>query len=252
MNWEKLKTFLIFLFLGINIFLIATNLHSFYTESIISRETVSDTVSLLAQKGISVEPDIIPRSVESLENIILTNILFENDQITRAQTGEQFAHPMDWGEVTENSAKDEAKRAAKRMGLEYAQAFSPRKTEGGIVVELGQQIRGITVFDSVAQAVFANGTATLSGTWYVPEVLPRKASADDSEKVYITGVLIDFIGNPDRAAQTQITGIDFGYRIPTYESGMSHKQVTAVPCYRLTTADGNRYDYNAKTGEYIR
>ena len=62
-NWEKLKTFLIVLFTVLNVFLIAFTLVQNSKYSVISDETVSDTVKILKSKNISV-----PEYVKTVDN----------------------------------------------------------------------------------------------------------------------------------------------------------------------------------------
>lgn len=252
MNWEKVKSFLIVLFLCINILLVITTVRSIRTATSVSFETITDTAALLENNGIAINPDIIPRSVDNIDNIDLTNVVFCEGELSNPATDSaQFTHSLSTGTVTLGNAKDEAKKAARALGLAHAvPGDAVQLDDGSIAVDLHQRIDHFEVFDSEVRIVFSDKTANVSGVWYLPETMPHK-SGGAREMMYITGVLIEFIGNPDRAPQLQVSGIAFGYRIPPYESGVAHKQMTAVPCYRITASDGSRYDYDAKTGEYL-
>lgn len=254
MNWERIKTFLIVVFVLINLFLIGFMTLSFYTSTSVSNETIADTVEILAANHITVDPSIIPRSVSNLQNFDVRSITMDETfpgTQTVDETG-RFSYVAACDEtVTMRNAKSAAERLIKDAGIrKYAQVGQPQQTETGIEVTVTQKIKRYPVFNSVITIVFAGKTATVSGCWYQPETMPHAAHGG-RDLVYITSVLVDFITNPDRPETAEISSIAFGYRVSDYDSGLTHKTIPAVPCYRITTADGGNYDYNARTGEYF-
>ena len=62
MNWERMKSFLIILFVGINIFLIGFMLNSVKNTTTVSKTVMTDTVSILNGNNIYIDSNIIPLS----------------------------------------------------------------------------------------------------------------------------------------------------------------------------------------------
>lgn len=255
MNWERIKTFLIIVFVLINLFLIGYMTLTFRTSTSVSSETIRDTVEILAANQITLDAALIPRSVDNLQNFDVRSLATE-DGFPGAQTLDEagrFSYRASCDEdVTLRNAKSMAEQLLEDAGIHsYAQIGEPQQlADGGIQVVIGQRIRRYAVFNSEIIMVFRGRTATVSGTWYQPETLPR-AVHGGRDLVYVTSVLVDFINNPDRPAAASITAISYGYRVSDYDSGLTHQTIPAVPCYRITTSDGGVYDYDARTGEYF-
>lgn len=255
MNWERIKTFLIVVFVLINLFLIGFMALSFYTSTSVSNETIADTVEILAENQITLNPDIIPRSVSNLQNFDVRSMATDGafpGTHTMDESG-RFSYVVPCGEtVTLRNAKSVAERLLREAGIRaYARFERPQEQpDGSIQVAVRQIIQRYTVFNSAVTVRFAGDTATISGTWYLPETMPRTVRGG-RDLVYITSVLVDFINNPERPESAEITSIAFGYRVSDYNSGQTHRTIPAVPCYRIVTADGAVYDYNARTGEYF-
>lgn len=255
MNWERIKSFLIVVFVLINLFLIGFMALSFYTSTSVSNETIADTVEILAANQITLDPDIIPRSVGNLQNFDVRNMATDGafpGSYTVDEIG-RFSYSVTLDEtVSLRNAKSVTERLLKEAGIrEYASIGQPQlQQDGSIQIAVAQTIQRYTVFNSTVAVRFMENTATVSGSWYQPETMPRTVRGG-RDLVYITSVLVDFINNPERPAATAISSIAFGYRVSDYNSGLTHKTIPAVPCYRIVTADGAVYDYNARTGEYF-
>lgn len=255
MNWERIKTFLIIFFVLLNLFLIGVMMVSFHTSTSVGDETIRDTVDILAANQIALDPALIPRSVENLQNFDVRSAASDSTFPGAAWTDEngRFSYQVTCEEpVTMKTAKSAARKVLKDAGIEkYAQIGQPQQQEdGGIQVTVRQKIRRYWIFNSVITIVFHNDTAFVSGLWYCPETMPRSGGGG-RDLVYVTSVLVDFINNPDRPSAATIAEIAFGYRVSDYDSGLTHKTIPAVPCYRIITDDGSAYDYNAGTGEYF-
>ena len=74
MNLGRVKSFLIFLFLFINIYLVISLFMS--TRFTLDKKTVQTTVAVLEKNGISVDENIITRSLVNLKNIDTNNIIY--------------------------------------------------------------------------------------------------------------------------------------------------------------------------------
>ncbi len=255
MNWERIKTFLIIFFVLLNLFLIGVMLLSFHTSTSVSDETIRDTVDILAANQIGLDPSLIPRSVENLQNFDVRSAATDSSFPGAASMDEngRFSYQVSCGQqVTLKNARSVAGQLLKEADIQkYAQIGQPQQqADGSIRVVVGQKIRRYWVFNSVVTMDFRGDTAAVSGLWYHPETMPY-AGGGGRDLVYVTSILVDFINNPDRPPATTITEIAFGYRVSDYDSGLTHKTIPAVPCYRIITDDGSAYDYNARTGEYF-
>ena len=73
MNWPKIKTALICLFLAIDIFLAGWDIALRRGKSRVSDEVVENTVSLLADRTITVSPALISRSAPRITTVTAKN-----------------------------------------------------------------------------------------------------------------------------------------------------------------------------------
>lgn len=232
MNWERVKNFLIFLFIGINIFLVGFMLSSAHTTTSITESVINDTVHLLSANGVSVESDIIPLSVKSPGTFDVMPIPVNSTYQASKQ-------------LTEANCEGEIKKALRALGLK---SFKMTKEENG-AYSVMQKVDGYFIFDSGITAVASGDEITLSGVWYKQQTKPQ---TKDGDVLPVTAVLIDFMNNPDRTpASNKIVDIEIGYCVPQYDNGAEHKSMPAVAGYAVTTADGRLFIYDATSGAYI-
>lgn len=65
MNWERMKSFLIVLFVAINIFLIAFMFNSVRNTTTVSKSVATDTATILGNNNIYIDSSIIPLSTDN-------------------------------------------------------------------------------------------------------------------------------------------------------------------------------------------
>jgi len=237
MNWEKIKNFLIILFLGINIFLVFIMLNSVKTTSSTSKSVVRDTVSILQANNINISEDIIPLSIDNPGSFDATPININHS----------YDSPKN---ITESNIESEIKKALAVINIKNYKIVAT----DNLSYLITQKVDGYTVFDSGITARAEGNRIILSGVWYNQKTKPKINSFADDGLVSVTGVLIDFINNADRNPLTHnsITKIDVGYCVPLYDSGTQHVSVPAVPCYSITTSDGTFFLYEAASGVYLK
>lgn len=237
MNWERVKSFLIVLFVGINIFLISFMLSSVKRSSSVNKTVVADTVSILNANGVSVNENIIPSSISNPGTF----------DVVALNVDSSYDSPRT---ISENNAEAEVKKALKVLGIKDYKITKIDSFTYSVI----QKTDGYFIFDSGITAKASDNSISLSGVWYKQQTKPKAEGYDDGGIVYVTGVLIDFINNPDRNRDIHntINSIEVGYCVPQYDSGMEHKSMTAVPCYSVTTADGTSFLYEAANGTYIK
>lgn len=237
MNWERVKNFLIALFIGINIFLVFFMLSSFKDSASVNKSVVKDSVSILNANGIAINEDIIPSSISNpgTFDVVAINV----------NSSYQSPKTLDVGNI-----ESELKKALKVLGVKDYKIFKKDDSNYSVI----QKTNGYYIFDSGINAVINGNNIAFNGVWYKQQTKPKSDGYSDGGMVYVTGVLIDFINNSDRnpAIHTEITGIDVGYCVPQYDSGLDHKSMPAVPCYCITASDGTAFLYDAVSGTYLK
>ena len=234
MNWERIKSFLIVLFIVINIFLIVFMFGSVRKSTSVTDAVVKDTVGLLKANKITVDEDIIPLSVNNPGTLGVVAI----------KVSSQYQSPK---ALTQSNTQSEIKKAIRALGVKDFQISETRENEYYIM----QKIKDNFIYDSGIKATVAGNNINLSGVWYKQQTKP---SATDNDMMPITAVLIDFMNNPllDGNTQKEISHIGVGYCVPQYDSGMEHKSMPAVPCYCITTSKGASFLYDASSGVFLK
>lgn len=237
MNWERVKNFLIFLFIGINIFLVCFMLISFRSSTSVNKSVVADTVSILNTNNISINEDIIPSSISNPGTFDVVAINVDSS----------YESPKT---LNSGNTESELKKALKVLGVKDYEIFKTDDFNYSVM----QKTDGYFIFDSGITAKISGNNIALNGVWYKQQTKPKAEGYSDGGIVYVTGVLIDFITNPNRnpSVHNEVTGIDVGYCVPQYDSGMDHKSMPAVPCYCITTANGSSFLYDAVSGAYLK
>lgn len=236
MNWERVKNFLIVLFLGINIFLLFFTFNSVKITSSTSKAVIRDTAAILQANNISIDEDIIPYSINNPGSFDAAPI--------------NISHSYDSPKnLKESNAESEIKKALAIIDVKNFEISKVSDNRYSVI----QKINGYHIFNGGITAEITDNRISLNGVWYKQKNKPSTDGYADDGLVYVTSVLIDFINNPDRNPQIHntIKGIDFGYGMPQYDSGTQHVSVPAVPCYSITTADGTAFIYEAASGEYL-
>lgn len=237
MNWEKVKTFLIVLFFAINVFLVGFMLNSVKITSSASKTVIEDTVAILTANSINIADEQIPYSIANPGTFDAVPITVDHS----------YTSPK---ELNENNIEGELKKA---MAVVALKKFDITKLDANTYA-IRQIIDGHHLCDSFITARVDNNRISLNGIWYKPKSKPKKGGDADDEMVYVTGVLIDFINNPDRnpAVNHTVSDIEVGYCVPQYDSGVQHASVPVVACYAIKTSDGSAFIYEASSGEYLR
>lgn len=276
MNWSRSKTWLILLFLGVNVFMAIYLINSNAKSSYLDNNTVQQTLSILSQNGISVDVEIIPKHIPSLNSVEVANSLtdgagmaqrilgegntkaegferYSKDNKVLAISGDTVEYTDDApneaiANLSEKTAPDIAKQQLLKYGFDMKHAvcsYTGREAEQ-YVVRVDQKIDKYALFDSYFIVKLApNGLGYFIGSWFVPA--KEKGMFNSAEQVKSSAsVLIDFVSDPMRISQgsTKIVGISIGYT--TGEKGIYHKSVTAMPVWQISTDDGNSYYYDAR------
>lgn len=262
MNWPRVKTILIFLFLAVDIMLLASIIIPSVTLSRIPQETIKNTAQVLSQRGIEISPEIIPARRESMGIVELYNIWSDPSAVAKRLIGE--AGVAD-GSVYRNGTKT---LALNSDGFTYENTAT-EKTVAHELIEMGIDIRdnlyeegesslrswqtidGKKLFESEIYASQADSAVTVTGYWIFSDRENGVIINTPDTLLDVTGVLIDFINNPLREAEVKITSVETGYSAGTAYRDTTHKLVSVSPAYKISTDTGAYYMYDALSGNFL-
>ncbi len=253
MNLGRVKSFLIILFLGINIYLIC----NWYISSrfFVKRETVESTIEILSDYGIELKEETVLKHTVNLRNIDTSNIIYtprfqENKSDFVTVDGNMFSI-----EVRDASIARKGEKALKKAVTEYLGelGLSPRymkyiNKNGNRYIYL--DINGYEIFDSVISIEPTEKGFNLKGSWFEPMGSRIYSRRRERSTVYITSILMSMTADEDIMAKTpfEITEIKYGYLAGKPYGDGAHVTATALPYYKITDSKGNTYYYDAQSG----
>ncbi len=253
MNLGKVKSFLIVLFLGINIYLIATSFFS--SRFYIDKDTAKNCVQVLESNSVTLDADKIERFAVNLRGIDTKNAVYTNDIVHSQKNGfktdaNRFSCTMTPASPTGNAKKD-VLSFLKQNGFDTKYMHFSKAGENTWYITC--KVKGYRIFDSVIKVTKNGPSYTLGGRWYEPASNKVKSQSKVRNTTYITSILINMLQNEEimKNAPFEITSIDYGYLAGLPYGNEEHITATALPYYRIKDNKGNTYYYDAKSGEYL-
>ncbi len=263
MNLGKVKTFLIVLFLGINIYLIISSFLA--SRFFIDGKTIDDTVALLKSNQISIDKDLIDSSFTNLKNIDTNNIVYtqkfkkaNKDGIFEIENDTFLCEREFKGiyELSDRRIKKEIEKFLEASGFE-----TEHMKYGKISDKKGQKsytircfVKGYEVFDSFIRVTVLKDSFKLKGSWYEPLSEDIKSRSGSRDVKYVTSVLLSMLQNEEIMKNKPFTikAVDYGYLSAASYGGGAHVTTSALPYYRIETSKGNVYYYDAANGAYLK
>ena len=275
MNWSRTKTWLIVLFVGINLFLLFTLAKENIAQSTISEQMVTDTVAVLARNGITVDAQIIPRKMPALSAVEVLNTITDPQAVAESILGGKATYDAETNQYLRSTsivqfdgdnigyininptlnnvytdiqnATDYAKSFFTKAGFDMSKAETQVLVQSGNKTELlfTQKLDSYPLLDSQMHITLTKqGITDASGCWFYMSDDQTGSSGANGRVKEITSVLIDFISDAYRASSSnEITQITLGYT--TGDKRNYHKAVSAMPSWRISTSDGREYYYDA-------
>lgn len=270
MNWSRVKTIFIILFLISDLFLLAILTISDRSLNAVSPEIIESTVQILENNSICIDPDIIPKKTKSVHYAEAENVISDYAAFAKAILGNSAAENGDNSYESElgtltidgnsfvfsaNSAllnqdlqntKDIEKNASnflKNIGFDLSHAKSKsEKTDSGYAVTFSNYANGLPIFNSSVTVIFdGKSLASASGTWF--NLID--ASGQDNTLKSVTSMLIDLIPQMDTSAgSVRISNLTLGYNIP--ESSSYHKSAMLVPVWQVIEEGGAQHFPDAR------
>ena len=238
MSWKNIKTFLILLFLCIDIYLLAITYHSSHAKEL-TDDNIYSTWTLLGKNNIAIDKNIIPKQALSYETIELTS-LTEDVENSSAVTIDETA------DINSQDAETVIKTVLDKYGISTKNLVIKEEDNTYYITETYRDMR---LFNNKLAAKAKDGRLTINGTWYNYKITDSTGSAEQSY-VYATSALIAFISRHN-GSETAITDITCGYYALTDQSTSNAKSISAAPCYRLTDKNDKIYYYNILDNSFI-
>ena len=252
MNWKNIKTFLIILFLGINIFLAVSTVRMHGADRL-TEQNINDAVALLGQNNIYIDKSLIPTVPANLDSIELSNPLFADKSIDKSlitdsnDNGFTMRIPADTSEITEKNAESKIRTVLKNNKFKVKSIILTKVGGNKITYNMTSEHNGIKIFDNSMTLTVNDGSLVLNGTWY--EYRSESIISGGKKSVHATSALIEFISaKPNDGKAVTITDIALGYHAASPDNRKNVKTISASPCYRLTTDTGMVYYYNIRDG----
>lgn len=265
MSWKRIKTFLIILFLLINLYLVLSdsgNLFGSKTSTRIDEKSITQTVDILADNyNIKLDKSIFPTSIDNLNNIDVTNYIY-SEEITNSDynisvSGAKFSSVIetDTYSYNETNAKKEFVALLSSLGIKegtYKLYFY--KTDAGLACYAQGYIDKYPLFNSSISALFGSRRIAFGGQWYLSNAENIELTNDTIQMCAPSSVLIDAA---ERATTTETPSnsfekISYGYFASYYDEYQLSKTASAIPCYVIETDIGSKYYYDALNGNFLK
>ncbi len=249
MNWKNIKTFLIILFLLVNIYLIFLSANH-NKASMISDDSINEAINLLENNNIKIDKNIIPRNSENNNPVHLTDIyfstLFPAQSIEQTENETKITLNYHGSDNLTNNKK--VLQTLKSYGIDVDE-ITVSVNQNGLYVT--SRYNGIPIFNNMMKVDFSEDKIILTGNWYQAK---NSYMWKQTIPSYAISALISFISCPYRNKQitTTITDICYGYYAQTDNQSTDIKTISTSPCYRLTTDDGMMYYYSVIEGKFIK
>lgn len=271
MNWGRIKTILIILFLFTDIFLALIIFNSNKKETSVSPEVIDAAVEILNSHGISIDKSVIPSKIPSAPILQADNVITDYDEFAKKLLGAEFtingstyssadAKLTFTGDTftfesekkpapSKNAAQNKIEKATfsrlKKLGFDVsdAKAVSVSIENGTCKIKIRDYYKKMPVFSSEINVVATeNDIISLYGCWY-----NRRSSGQSNLLKSTAAILVDFAPKYDGDTPAKISSTELGYSafdIETY-----HKSASLIPVNRIRLDSGKEYFMDARAEE---
>ena len=280
MQWAKTKTILIILFVLVNVYLFWNYIGSTPGEIAVSEEVISDAVTILAERGITIEPTLIPSREDTVRLFDVTNKYATKDQIGEKLLGAGFFTETDqkqiyngdnkvWingsnfdfvkltrvpapiSEKTKKDAKKTSQDFLKSMDFwcKYAEFSETEVREEDVVCRFVLKYDKKPVTDSTATIyIDNNGVYKFEARNWLGDTITDGKHIDPEPAARI---LIRFSALMEELeiSNIRVTGLERVYYLGSRDG--ENKTITAVPALKIITDTGESYLFDARNGDYI-
>lgn len=263
MEWSKIKTILIFIFVLVNLFLFVMFFKGEYVDNTLSDEIIDNTVIILQQNNITADKSVMPKIHNNVKICIVENkystvldmlnaarqISTQNgvDYLKEDNTvisGESFTCTVNSKEDISNTFKYTKKEIVKTGLLEDIEYKAVEKN-GYVYFYLKFQNK--IFYDSYIRVRTTNqGIQEIYGYNWLGDVV---AEGGISETVSPAEIIIDFALDAKFKKNVKLESVLPGYYIG--ERGETVR-VTASPVWEISTSDGQVFYYDMRNGDFLK
>ena len=276
MNWSRVKTILIMLFLFTDIMLAFGIIMSDHRASVIEPEIISNAVQLLSERGITINPDIIPKKNKNADYVEAVNVIsdygsfaevimgetpdkiddfsYETEHDTIVFSGDRFVYSIKKAVLPcsgdESHAQETAAEFLSGHGFNISHAdIKCEKNEYGFDVIFSGMSEKKPIFNSnirvsVTGTEGSSGEAAVvtkvAGSWFNP----TDEKGSEIKLKSIPGILVELISLIDSSEKTSVTGLTLGYTV--FEDDTLHRSATLIPAWRITLDNDREYFLDAR------
>ena len=279
MSWSKVKTMLIVLFIFVNGFMLYNLYFKHGSSPEVSAETVADTVSIMENNNVTIDPAIIRRKANRLRKAEISNSIDARSTLAENLLGScietETGYISDEGKLTFNSVAfsfenynseyakpgiNENNAINLASDLLVQKGFDVKKSdirdfyssETGFVAKFGKDVDGFPVYECYLHIYISpEGVVTrIDGYW--PEVF-RDNYSSAVTCINETAVLINLLTAQgfDTSKKNEVVDIQTGYTLGGLPESDSPIMLTLLPSYRVILKNGENYIFNAENGEFI-
>ena len=255
MNWGRIKTILIILFLFTDIFLALIIFNSNQKEIEVSSEVIDSSCEILKKHGVSINKSVIPSEIPSAPILQADNVISSYDEFAKMLLGDDFTvnedtyasktakltfsgdtftfesskKPTSSKNVTQKKAQNAFFEKLEALGFDMsdAKAVSVSEKSGVYTMKILDYYDKLPVFSSEIKLVAtASDIISLSGCWY-----NRKSSGQSNLLKSTASILVDFATKYDGATPAKISSVELGYSV--FDSGTYHKSASLIPVNKI-------------------
>jgi len=263
MEWGKIKTILIFIFVIVNFFLFVIFFKNEYVDTTLDKELLEDTVVILNQNNVVIEKSVLPKTHDNVRICTVENKYSSvSDMLNAARKisvqnnvnyldednieirGNSFTCTVYQNTDVSNVVKYTKKEIVK-SGLLDKTEYTVEEKDGYIYfyLKLGDK----KFCDSYIKVKTTDkGIQKIYGHNWLGDVV---SEGGISETVSPVEILIDFAISQDFDKKVQLKSVKSGYYIG--ERGETVR-VTASPVWEIITSDNNVFYYDMRNGDLLK
>lgn len=252
MNFSRAKSYLIVVFVLVNLFLIY-HLVSMNKSDALSAQTIENTISILAEKDIKVSKELIRTTPVNLFYLNLENPLADKQNFIKSLKGKVTVNEEGFEFIPEDKnikfkyllpSYDAAIQALSHMkdngfnGKHLVCTGTLDMGKGVYKASFIQNYDGYDIYNTNIDIYYKEGQVlSLSGVYYNIDTFsaPEESIKSQAE------ILIRFSG--DVGQKCIVKSLESGYYTEAYKN--EYSMISALPCYKITTDNGNKYYYDA-------
>lgn len=254
MNFGKAKKILIFLFAFLNLFLIFQLSRISSSKTSVSHSSIKQTINLVSARGLKVDEQTVPRRIELLSFLELSNPLYDKQQFS-SEINSYKSINVDYNlfniEYEGQNFKTEKellkffnKTGFSTYSLKFINKISNPITSEEIYF-FNQSYNSHPIYGSSLNATLKKESITsASGNLYKIE----SVKMNDYTPVSPLQILLS-LSRSLNGKIAEVKEIEQGYFIPN--ESQHYQNLTAIPCYILSV-NSCKFIYDAEKGEFMQ